>query len=289
MDGCIRRAWLVLGSTTLPLEDADAGYSCSGLDLGYPDVRDVVNNRPDTDGVDDRTALMGARAVTANIKTTDGGDPVSTIFAPFMGPALRPELHYVLDRPGAPERVLTVRASGYSWPISGSLAREVQLAWVAADPVIRSALVHTATAWSGSGTPGRVYNLKFDRVYPAGSASPVSGTITTDGDVAVQPYLRIFGPITAPVVSFLSPGGGGGRVALTSITDAGHFVGIDTRAHTAFLDDNPALSVLSSIDWTTLVWPKCPPLPAATTMTLDGTGTSSSSQVQATWRDGYLT
>ena len=133
---CIRRAWLTLGALTMPLEDKDAGYYCTELNLGYPEVRDVVNNRPDQHGVDDRTAYFGSRIVSANITAQQAPvDAVAASFAPFMVPGVRPVLHYVLDRPGTPERAFTVRASGYSWPVTGSRRRDIQLQWVAADPV----------------------------------------------------------------------------------------------------------------------------------------------------------
>ena len=106
---CVRRAWLVLGASTLALEDTDAGYYCTELNLGYPDVREVVENRPaPLDGTVDRTALFGSRAVSANITGQSGhgmtADQIATLFAPWMLPAQRVQLHYVLDRPGQPER-----------------------------------------------------------------------------------------------------------------------------------------------------------------------------------------
>src|SRR5215471_4422983 len=56
---CIRRAWLVLGTDSLALEDDAAGYYTTELDLGYPEVRDgPVNDRPGRDGTDDRVRLM---------------------------------------------------------------------------------------------------------------------------------------------------------------------------------------------------------------------------------------
>ncbi len=106
------------------------------MNLGYPEVRDVVSNRPDQNGIDDRTAYFGQRVVSANITAQQAPvDAVAASFAPFMVPAVRPTLHYVLERPGNPERTMTVRASGYSWPISGSKTRDIQLQWVTSDAV----------------------------------------------------------------------------------------------------------------------------------------------------------
>lgn len=58
---CVRKAWLTLGSTLINLEDPTQGYFCTQLDLGFPSVREVTNNKPDQDGTDDRTRFMGSR------------------------------------------------------------------------------------------------------------------------------------------------------------------------------------------------------------------------------------
>jgi hypothetical protein len=296
---CVRRAWLVLGGSTLELEDYAAGYYCTTLDLGYPEIREVVENRPaPLDGTIDRSALFGSRAVSANLTGQSGhgmtADQIATLFAPFMLPSVRPQLHYVLDRPGTPERVLTVRAAGYSWPISGSASRDIQLSWVAPDPIMYDPVVRSAVAFAGSGAAaGRVYPLTFNRVYPVGGMSPTTGTITSDGDVApVRPVLRIYGPITTPVVHLQATGPGfvtdywvvfvaGFRI------DPGHWVDVDTAAKTAYTDTG--LSVMSSIDWQQSVWPVLPVAPGSTAMTMTGSSTSQVTQVVATWQDGFLT
>lgn len=301
---CVRSAWLTLGTLSVPLEDDTAGYFCQSLDLGYPDVREVVNNRPGMDGIDDRTTLMGGRTVTAEITALAGAgariDAVAASFAPFMTPAVRPVLHYVLDRPGAAERTLTLRAAGYSWPIVGADERDIQLQWVAADPVIRDPTLQTATAWSGAhpGNPGRLYNLTFNRLYPVGGGGPIPGTIESPGDVAVRPRLRIYGPITGPVVNFAmsDPVAGSSSAAVYFLAgyriDAGHFVDVDTAAKTAYVDDDPTQPALSALDWSQMGagWPVLPVLPATTQMTLTALGgnTTGVTQVQATWQDGYL-
>ena len=249
---CVRRAWLTLGATTIPLEDDVAGYACTELDLGYPEVREVMDNRPDQDGVDDRTRLMGSRAVSADIQTYGPTpDEVATLFAPFMLPSLRPELHYVLDRPGAGERVLTVRAAAYSWPVSGSGSRKVQLAWVASDPIMRDPTVRSATAYAGSGTAsGRRYPLVFPRVYPAGGMLPTTGVISSAGEVPIRPLLRIYGPITTPVVT-MDPDDTTATYRVVFVDgfriDGDRWVDVDTATKTA--TDDTGASVMSSIDW----------------------------------------
>jgi len=302
---CIRRAWLVLGGRTLPLEDDLAGYATTELDLGFPEVRDVVTNRPSENGVVDRTMYAGSRPITANITTLAGGtmlpDEIATLFSRFMVPAARPELHFVLDRPGTPERKTTVRASGYGWPVTGKTRREIHLSWVASDPFFRDPVAKTATSLSGSSTiPGRTYPLDYAtytaRIYPVGGGSPSTGTIATPGDVAVKPLFRIFGPITDPLVDIqlhdpVTVVVASFRIAFRTgfRIDPNHWVDVDSDAKTAFADSDPGQSVMAQIDWQTSAWPIIPPDPAVAYMNLTGDSTSGVTQVQATWEDGYLT
>jgi len=297
---CVRRAWLTLGDRSIPLEDDGLGYACTELDLGYPEVRDVVDNRPDRDGVDDRTKLAGSRGMSADIRAYGGTmtvDEIGASFAPYMIPNARPELHYVLDRPGTPERAAVVRAADYAWKISGSKNREIHLAWVASEPFVRDPAQKVATALAGASViPGRTYPLVHNRIYPPGGGSPSTGEIRSAGDVVVRPLLRIWGPITNPVVSIQSttgadPSGPPSTIAFVTgfIVDAGSWVDVDTEAKTAFLQGDPAQSVMAQVDWSTSVWPILPTLPYFSWLTITGDSTSSTSQVQALWYDQFLT
>jgi hypothetical protein len=296
---CIRRAWLVMGTTTLALEDPDAGYYCTELDLGYPEVREVSTARPDRDGTDDRTHLMGARALTANITARGPAmsvDQIGALFAPFMTPAARPELHYVLERPGEPERFTTVRASGYTWPVSGAKTREIHLGWVAPDPVMRDPILHRVSARSGASvTGGRSYDLAFDRFYLPGGGSSTTGVIESAGDLPIRPTLEIYGPITDPVVSLevSDPAYPAPDPAFRIVfdpgfrIDPGRWVSVNTDARTAA--DDQGTSIMGEIDWAATTWPVLPVAPALTYLSLAGTSTTGVSQVQALWSDGYLT
>lgn len=291
---CVRTAWLALGAQMVMLESAALGYFCTSLDLGYPTVRDVVTNRPDQDGIVDRTRYMGARTVTVQITALVGAgariDEVASMFGPYMIPSARPVLHYILDRPGAVERVLTCRPAGYAWPIVGADQRDLQLQFVA-DPVALDPVMQTESAWSGGLGGGRGYNLTYPRTYPAGGGAPSSATLLSNGDLPIQPTLRIYGPITGPAVAFAPSIGTTSAVRfLQSFTiGAGHYVDVDTARKTVYLDGDPTQSAITALDWTATVWPVLPTAPASTQMTMTGTNTSSSTQVAATWQDGYLT
>ena len=290
-----RRAWLVLGTLSLDLEDLDSGYVCQQLDLGYPDPREVSSVRPDQDGTDDTTAYMGARVVTANISAIQGAgavvDEVAASFAPFMVPSTRPVLHYVLDRPGDPERTLTLRPSAFSWPIAGPYQRDIQLSFVAPDPVCRDPNQQESTSWAGSsGGTGRVYPLGFNRVYPSGGSGSLPGTITTAGDVPLKPTLRIYGPVTHPQVTFFNGSTSIATVvfSLATTIPAGSYIEVDTYNHTAWLNGDRTKSVLTSLDWLNTIWPVLP-VHTPITFRLYGTSTTGNTQCQAAWHDGFLT
>ena len=297
---CIRRAWLVMGTRTLELEDDAAGYAATELDLGFPEVREVVSPRPGADGVDDRTTLMGSRAISANVRALAGGtlkpDEVATIFAPFMLPSARPELHYVLDRAGEPERMAVVRSSGYGWPLTGAAKREVHLSWIAADPIMRDPATRSSSSRSGSTTiPGRTYTFRPNRLYPVGGGAATTGEIQTPGDVPARPLFRIFGPITDPVldVQVMDPLEPLAAYAISFVPgtriDAGHWLDVDTDRRTALRDSDPLVSAMAEIDWQDSTWPIIPPAPAVAYMTLSGDSTSGVTQAEAIWTDGYLT
>jgi hypothetical protein len=294
---CVRQAWLALPSgQTIALDNPAGGWFCQSLDLGSPVVRSVMTNRPDAHGIIDRTQFMGARTVVAAVTALAPMariDDVADNFGPFMDPGQRPVLHYILDRPGAPERTLVLRPDNYDWPIIGGVERDIALQWIAADPIARDVNASIATAWAGNPGAGRPYNLTFNRTYPAGSSSPVNGTIQSPGDVPVRPVLHVYGPITGAQVQMttsLQPNQFFRVYFLPSFRiDAGHRVDVDTAARTAFYDGDPTQNVLGQLDWTQTVWPVCPVNPDSTGLTLAGTSTSGTTQVQATWNDGYLT
>jgi hypothetical protein len=292
---CITRAWLTLGALTVALEDQSQGWFMEALDLGYPAVREVVTARPDADGVDDRTQFFGSRAISASVKAVAGAgaamNAVAASFAPFMVPAARPVLHYILERPGNPERVITVRAAGYAWPLTNPGFRDIQLQWIAADPIARNPVTSSATAYTGAATgAGRAYNLAYNRTYPSGGGSAATATLYSPGDVTVRPVLRIYGPVTAPVVAF-SGGNGVAAFGPTLTVSGGQYVEVDCAQRSAYLNGDRTLNVLTQMDWVTMNanggWPRIPPA-TSVTMTYTGQSTSGSTQVQASWNDGYL-
>lgn len=290
---CVRTAWLTLGEAKVLLEDETRGYFCEELTLGSPTVREVVNNRPDQDGADDRTQYVGPRTVSVKIAALFGArariDEIATMFGPYMRPDVRPTLHYVLDRGANPERELTLRSSAYEWSVIGDNTRDIHLQWVAPDPVAYDPVGHSATAWAGTAVGGgRSYDRAYNRVYTPGGMEPAYGEIVGAGDLPIRPVVRIYGPISDPFVSFSDVDGDAWALAFETgyRIDAGEHVTIDTQGHAAYAGEDATASVLSSLDWQRVVWPVLPP-GVAVRMDLTGLNTTHISQAVASWRDGY--
>lgn len=299
---CVRTAWLEYpGGPTVYLENAALGYFCSSLDLGMGAPREVIDNKPDRDGADDRTQFMGPRTVTVAITAILGAgarvDDVATSFSPFMVPSVRSNLHYVLDRGTNPERVISgLRVANYDWPVVGPDTRDIALQWIASDPVARDPAVKVVTSWAGvsGGGAGRTYPLNPPRVYPTSGGGSVSGVIHPAGDLGALPVLDIYGPVTSAVVTVSNqpyPGGGFYSNQVKTVTGyvipAGHFLRVDTSSKDVWYDGDHQQPSGSAIDWQSWLFP---PLTPGTDhlLQLAGSTTTSSTQVQATWQDGYL-
>jgi hypothetical protein len=186
-----------------------------------------------------------------------------------------------------------VRASGYTWPVSGASSREIHLGWIAADPAMTDPAGRTAIAYAGSSTgTGRNYPLTYARLYPPGGNAPSTATISSPGDVPIRPLLRIYGPITAPRVTLeLSDSSGTLEVRFVPgfIINAGRWVDVDAAARTVYADSDPTAPVIDQVDWTVSTWPVLPTEPLFTYLNLYGDSTAGVTQVQAIWHDRYLT
>jgi hypothetical protein len=160
--------------------------------------------------------------------------------------------------------------------------------------VLRDVTVKTATSWAGSvGQGGRQYPRAYNLTYPAGGAQ-VNGVIQGAGQTPIRPVLRIYGPITTPKVSFVTVGPPAHNFQVWLVPGyviaLNHYVQVDCLNRTVTADTGA--SILGVLDWTNTVWPVLPNQPDQTTMVLQGDASgpiSSSTQVQATWQDGFLT
>jgi hypothetical protein len=182
-----------------------------------------------------------------------------------------------------------------SSPIEGPYQRDIQLQWVAPDPIIRDPEMQSAIAWAGTLEGGRTYNLTFNRIYPVGGGAPTIPEWSPPGDLPSEPRIMIYGPITGPRVELRAviPGSTAtvyGTVSFESgfHIDAGRWVDVDCRTHTALLDSDPTQPVLNRLVFGDTAWPFVWPDPYHNYMALTGGSTSGISQAQCFWQNGFL-
>jgi Phage tail protein len=284
---------LTLGSTVLDLMDQANGFRIGEVDLGYPDVREDINLRPDQHGVADFTQFFGARAVTISgaivPSSTGSRQKALQALAPFLNPAARPVLTYQIDGDVGP-RTLTLRPSDLSVPVTNPQVSDFQVGWKAADPFAYDANVQTAIVWVTVAGGGRQYNLVFPRVYPPGGVS--QARTYNLGSFDVYPTLTFYGPMTGIQVTWTAlstPTITGYFLFQPSYTiPAGSFVVVDCKNRTAFLNGDPANSVYSRLGYLSSgFWPYIP-AGGSTIWSLSANNTSAASQVQIRWQDAYL-
>jgi hypothetical protein len=276
-----RTAWLYLDGRRVDLDDTEGGWGMAELDLGYPEIRDVTNNRPVQHGIDDQTRYFGPRAITAKLMLWGGTvklDDIPGLFAPFMDPMARAELHYTTISASPRERLITVRAAGMSAPMPSPWKREMQLSWVAPDPIIRDGELKVATAWTDA------------------ASGPTAVNITTPGETMVPPRLFVHGPVTGATVavdSFVPPDGehtyGAVYFKPDFTIEAGHYVDLDCLNHRAYLDGDTLQRVIDKVEFTTTIWPWLLPAGYDNVLTLTGAATDPATKVECWWRDLYLT
>jgi len=232
----------------------DEGYAVLGYDLGFPEIRAVTDLNADGDGETDLTQYFGARVVTLEVRVTgtavERQNRVMTLRR-YMAPNLRVELLW--DAAYGSVRMLG-RADRFAAVVGEAMTRQVaRVGWRVASGLIESQTVTQTVILPGAGAvTGRVYDLEFDRVYPAGS-TPGQALINVGGTAPVWPLLRLYGPCTLPDVQIVTSGArwrfaAGGVLTLL----AGDWVDIDTYARTVKL--NSVTSILQYVAPSTLAW-----------------------------------
>lgn len=275
------------GLASLPL-DASQGYVVKLLDLGDAVTRDVVGDAPDADGTDDETEFIGARAVALKVRLLPRGGWLPAERArrlrAFTNPRLRPVM--TISRDGEVDQQVVLRRGPFNNPIERPHFQDVTVQWVAPFGILESVALHDQTVFAvaAGAAVGRAYSLTFSRTYPA---SPVlgSGSFVNAGDTDAYPLIRIYGPVTEPVLDNLTQGKSLTFAALT--LSATEYLEIDTRARTILLNADPTNSrydklVYPTSDWFTLG-------PGANAIRFHpATFTDGTTLAEFVWRDAYL-
>lgn len=246
--------YLELNGSTLDLTPEN-GYNVREFNLGYPRPRTVMDARPTSDGMDDRTAFFGARNVSLSIDLIGNKWDLLDGLSAYMVPNARPYL--VFDDATQPRR-FRLRAGDQSKIItSPTTSQNVLLQWVAPDGVAETVNQSSQTVFASVGvSPGFTFDLTFDLTFP--NASPSGRTnVPTAGNARCYPVMQLWGPCTFPRIDNLqdlSDDGTPKQMAFDVTLSAGQYLEVDVREKTVLLNGNANQPRYSTIDFTVSEW-----------------------------------
>ncbi|MCW2904932.1 MAG: hypothetical protein JWO67_7197 [Streptosporangiaceae bacterium] len=234
------------------------GIEPGSLDVGFPDVREVVEPRADDDGDNDSTSLFGSRAVSLDMVVYEEPYQISRLvdeLKSFLHPRTRPYL-YVGDDGWDQERRVRLRVSQFTEPYTGyvsAVQRSVQAQWKAPDGIWESADVTEVTVRADIvSTVGISFPASFPISFTATQASGAS-EVSNDGGVPAHFTARLYGPCTGPRLVNETTGE---EIRFTSsLTLApGEYVEVNTRDRSAFLLSMASQSRLNALDFAVTSW-----------------------------------
>ncbi|NAE18057.1 hypothetical protein [Enterococcus hirae] len=243
------------GLGTLELTEAN-GYIVTNLDLGFPEVRAVTQARINAHGVDDSTALLGARAVTFTVACfapDDGSLSKRDVLArlrAYANPAYRPALIWSEDD-GVEQRVV-LRGEPPTWPLTAEgVSTKVQMAFTAPSGLLETfsttAVVVPAVTFRES---GRAYPLAYPRQYSA--AAPFDAVTVANGglwNASVDHVTQLWGPCIGPRLLNVTSGTVLALPGLTLADD--QYAEVNTREATIQLNGRVGESLYSWQEWGT--------------------------------------
>jgi hypothetical protein len=228
------------------------------VDYGYPEVREVSDDRTQADGAIDQTEFFGSRVVTLTGKIAIDWQShgrrqvVMDRLAPFLVPGARPWLYSRFDD-GQVRRIM-LRPDQFSRPQIANV-QDISLSFKSPTGVHESEDARRVRLIPEVAVQGRTYDLIHPRVYPLGSGA--IWLIRNAGNTWANWIARIFGPCEAPAVENVSTGE---MVDLASLTLGGdEFVDVDSREHTVLADGLRDSSRWHTVDYANSTWWRLPP------------------------------
>ncbi len=247
------------GATTINMTTSDdhGPYPViiKDYDLGFPDIREVKSDWAGQDGTNDLTEFHGARVVKLNTIIVDQGGISKHVTLDKLRasckPNRRPVLTVMCDGWASP-RTLIMRGQPMSCvigQIAGAYA-EASLSWTVPSGKMTGAPVLLAIQPSPSVTTGLHFPLHFPLGWSAGSLSSMA-TAINPGSEDLPWVAKFWGTANNIVISNRDTGG---RMVINTTIPAGHFLQIDTANRTAWIDNDPSLSVFGDIDFSQSTW-----------------------------------
>jgi len=261
--------------------DETVGLWLVDLDLGFPEIREVVQARPGRDGNYDHTMWHGARTITCNLVA----DNVAILdrLGGFMKPAARPILRFTA---GGTERQAEMRVTSYAAPLATTARRgiiDISAQWSVPTGRIKSAAEHEITAFPTGLEEGRVYDLDHDRAYP-----PTSGvgntTVHNAGNDHTPILMRIYGPCTDPKIENRTVGAKLETSGL--VLNEGEYVEIDSGERTVYFQSDPAQSLYDRVDFAVSDWFYLDP--GVNVLRFYPEASAPPCQIDYVWRDSWV-
>lgn len=261
----------------------------TGITIGLPEVRAVVEDRPDTDGTRDTTALIGARAVSITAELYATPAALADQWRAFMAPRKRVYL-YCYDTEWLSTRRLLLRADQWADPIAqgaDDVFRAVQAQWRAIDGMWEDAnATQVQISAYAATTVGMTFTggMKFPIAWVAGVA--VTGTLINNlGALPMHITAQLYGPCSGAALINDTTGQAMSFISTANIV-AGNYVALDTRERTANLLSDPAQSQLANMDLVNSAWWQLQP--GANSVRFAPTSVTSGAMALLTYRQTYL-
>lgn len=276
---------LVNGTNSLDLLSGD--ITVSNLDKTAPEIRQVVDANPGTQGMNDTTQLYGAATVTLDFQLYSRPAQLLDALGQFTLPRMRPYL-VVSDDEWSTSRRLLLRTENYGAPITGDMGhtyREGQVSWLVPDGVWESGAESMATVQANSGTTaGLTYPITYPITYAATTATDTVN-ITTTSTADMYPVIRMYGPCTAPEIT-LDTTGQTIKFKTSLVLGAGEYIEVDTKARTAKL--NGTVLRQNDVDYSVTRWWMLRAREENTVRYHPGSGVSAGSFAQVIYREAWL-
>jgi hypothetical protein len=245
---------LELGDDVLVLDAIDAGYQCTALNLGWPEIRPVVAPRPRADGTLDTTEHFGARAVTLDVAIleSDGRSWKQALarLGQFLRADRRPTLRLTVD---GDDYRMTVAPDLAAAPFDRPHHANVQLAFRAPDPFLYTAGHVVSTTSHRPPTNGRVYPWTPPRQYPVSDAVAGIVEILNAGTATAWPTVDVWGPLSTSFILENQTTGETFSMGATTV-EGDHRLEIDMHERTVRYDGNPELPRFSFVNFADSTW-----------------------------------
>lgn len=251
------------------------GYCVTELQIGWPEVRDVVRPVALGDGTIDDATFYGARAVSVTFRLDQRWQKAQALLdVLYPLTSIKTTQVMAIALPGfdaaSDLRYLTVKGLSAPLVVNGPKYLTVTLSFRTVGTPFFSGAIECVTITPSDPGPeaGRTYDLTFDRVYAAGNP-PNSATITNLGNAPSDWNCALNGSGVNPQITV-----NGTTLAFTRngglTLDPTDVVYIDTYSRTIVdAAGNSLYSQANFEDWT---WDDLKLPPGTSTISISGTG-----------------